>query len=99
MPCKLLSMQSPFFTLFHKEPNLTLLKSQASSSQSSSLDLIVDLPAPPVNSHPLQTLFKSRIIQSRHGFLAAKTTTGPSPLHEPQTYSRLPRFQNGLKLW
>ncbi|XP_016647095.1 PREDICTED: uncharacterized protein LOC107880330 [Prunus mume] len=58
------------------------------SDQSPSLDLIVDLPAPHVNSHPMQTRFKSGIIKSCHGFLAAKSTSGPSPFHEPQTYSQ-----------
>ncbi|CAL2227963.1 unnamed protein product [Prunus armeniaca] len=60
----------------------------SSTEFSPSLDLIVDLPAPPVNSHPMQTRFKSGIIKSQHGFLAAKSTSGPSLFHEPQTYSQ-----------
>ncbi|CAL9026864.1 unnamed protein product [Prunus brigantina] len=67
----------------------TLSSSPAhASDQSPSLDLIVDLPAPPINSHPMQTRSKSGIVKSRHGFLAAKSTSDPSPFHEPQTYSQ-----------
>ncbi|CAL9022954.1 unnamed protein product [Prunus brigantina] len=64
-------------------------KSLGSSTDASpSPDLIVDLPAPPINSHPMQTRSKSGIVKSRHGFLAAKSTSDPSPFHEPQTYSQ-----------
>ncbi|VVA39357.1 PREDICTED: Retrovirus-related Pol poly from, partial [Prunus dulcis] len=67
--------------------SVTLSSSPAHAlDQSPSLDLIVDLPAPPFNSHPMQTRSKSGIIKSRHGFLAPKTTSGPSPFHEPHTY-------------
>ncbi|CAL9015454.1 unnamed protein product [Prunus brigantina] len=74
------------FSLPLGRPLCLLLRACLGSSPS--LDLIVDLPAPPINSHPMQTRSKSGIVKSRHGFLAAKSTSDPSPFHEPQTYSQ-----------